>query len=101
MRFMVTVMPVCAAAVVQEVPFHTGTQLVVETVTVKDKSGKPIDRLTANDFHITEDGVPQTIRFFEYHSLPAASEPLAAFTESVAPFSKIPRNRIGPDRPGD
>jgi hypothetical protein len=52
--------------------FQTSTQLVIETVSVKDKSGKSIDNLTAKDFIITEDGAPQIIRFFEYQSNPAA-----------------------------
>jgi len=47
-----------------------GTQLVVETVIVKDKKGNPIDGLTAKDFTITEGGVAQTIRFCEHQELP-------------------------------
>ena len=35
-------------------------QLVVEAVVVKDKDGKTIPGLTAKDFTVTEDGVPQT-----------------------------------------
>src|SRR6202451_2829849 len=49
------------------------TQLVVEEVAVKDKSGKPIEGLTANDFTLTEDGVPQTIGLFEFQRLQAAA----------------------------
>ena len=37
-------------------------QLVVEAVVVKDKQGNPIRGLTAKDFTVTEDGVPQTIK---------------------------------------
>ena len=51
--------------------FSTTANLVVETVSVKDKSGKPIEGLTAQDFTITEDGMPQTIKFFEFQKLQA------------------------------
>ena len=42
--------------------FQTGTQLVIETVVVKDKAGKAVEGLTAKDFTVTEDGVPQARR---------------------------------------
>ena len=35
------------------------SQIVIETVVVKDKKGNPVDGLTAKDFTVTEDGVPQ------------------------------------------
>src|ERR1043166_2658022 len=50
--------------------FSSTTQLVVETVTVNDKNGNPVENLTINDFTITEDGTPQAIRFFEFQKLP-------------------------------
>ena len=40
------------------------SQIVIETVVVKDKKGNTIDGLTAKDFTLTEDGVPQRIAFF-------------------------------------
>src|ERR1700761_6484826 len=54
------------------------TQLVVETVVVKDKKGNPIEGLTAKDFTLTEDGVPQTIRFCEHQELPKTPDALPA-----------------------
>ena len=50
--------------------FRTNTRLIVKTVTVKDKEGKPIEGLTAKDFVVTEDGEPQTIAFVEFQRLP-------------------------------
>src|ERR1700691_2724561 len=62
--------------------FETTAQLVVEDVSVVDKSGKPIEGLTAKDFTITEDGVPQTIKFCEPQKM--------LDTEPPAPVSAIP-----------
>jgi VWFA-related protein len=95
--------------------FTTNTQLVVETVMVKDKSGKPVEGLTAKDFVITEDGKPQTIVFCEYQKLvdpepivptfsqrpeavAAAAVAAAATPEKVA---KTTRTEISPEAPGD
>ncbi len=82
--------------------FKSSTQLVVETVVVKDKSGKFIDGLTAKDFTITEDGAPQTIRFFELQKLPETpGPPIASAPTGVKLFDKIPRTHIAPASPGD
>src|SRR3954447_1455792 len=51
--------------------FRSGTRLIVENVTVKDKSGMPVEGLTAKDFAITEDGEPQPITFVEFQRLPS------------------------------
>src|ERR1700712_5001510 len=85
------------------VTFRTNTQLVVETVIAKDKNGKPIEGLTAKDFVITEDGVPQTIQFLEFQKLDA--EPDTPVTPSSAPVTitapAVTHGQITPETPGD
>lgn len=54
--------------------FKVQSHLVLETVTVKDKKGNSVPGLSASDFRVTEDGVPQTIRQFEYEDLAAPSQ---------------------------
>ena len=89
--------------------FRTGAQLTVETVTVKDKSGRPIEGLTAKDFAITEDGVPQTISFVEFQRVqnpadPAQSAPVPPplpATASSAPRGAEAQYQISPSAPGD
>jgi VWFA-related protein len=82
--------------------FTTGTQLVVETVAVRDKKGHPVDGLTAKDFTITENGAPQTIRFFEQQKLP--SVPIAPITpshpEHIHVYDKLGLVHIKPEIPG-
>src|SRR5579883_3366922 len=85
----------------EPVTFKTTTQLVVETVSVKDKSGKPVEGLTAKDFTITEDGVPQAIKFFEYQKFEEAQDqPVAKPVPAVTPLKKIPFSQISPEPPG-
>ena len=49
----------------QQPPFRSGAELVRVDVTVLDGSGKPVTTLTADDFVIEEDGVPQRIASFQ------------------------------------
>ncbi len=49
--------------------FRSSSQLVVEVVAVTDKNGKPIEGLKAEDFAVTENGIPQTIRLCEFQKL--------------------------------
>jgi VWFA-related protein len=58
----------------QQPTFRSGTRLVVQTVTVKDRDGKPIEGLTARDFIVTEDGEPQEVSFVEYQRLESTPE---------------------------
>lgn len=82
--------------------FTAGAQLVVETVTVTDKQGKPIEGLTAKDFTVTEDGVPQTIKVFEYQKLNEAAAPAPVRApEQVKVYEKLGLSRIAAESPGD
>jgi VWFA-related protein len=80
------------------------TQLVVETVVVKDKKGNPIQGLTAKDFAITEDGSPQTISFCGLQALPetpSAPEPDRSVPENVTIYHKLAKTRITAETPGN
>jgi VWFA-related protein len=78
------------------------TQLVVEAVVVKDKKGNPLMGLTAKDFAVTEDGVPQTIAFFEHQELqetPTAAPETPSEAENVTIYHKLAMTRISPEAP--
>jgi VWFA-related protein len=80
--------------------FQSSTQLVVETVSVKDKNGNAVENLTAKDFTVTEDGAPQTIKFFEFQKL-QGQVPSAAPLSRAEPFAKLPKSHIAPESPGN
>jgi VWFA-related protein len=76
------------------------SQLVVETVVIKDKQGKFIPNLTAKDFTITEDGTPQTIKLFERQSLPVDAEPLPPSLpddERITIYRRLSRTTLAPE----
>ncbi len=85
----------------QDPVFTSNTQLMVETVTVKDKSGNPVIGLTTKDFIVTEDGKPQTIAFVEYQTIPDNAPPAPALPNRIVPYSRLTRARISPERIGD
>src|SRR5205809_975886 len=80
------------------VKFQSTTQLVVEMVGVKDKNGKVIEGLTAKDFTVTENGVPQAIQFCEFQKLQEDQPEPAPQPASVAPLTAT---QIAPESPGD
>ena len=77
--------------------------LVVETVSVKDKQGKPIKGLTAKDFTVTEDGVAQALKFVEHEELPVGAPALPVTPldrEEIKIYKKLTRTQITPETPG-
>lgn len=81
------------------------SNLVVETVTVKDKKGNIIPNLTAKDFTITENGAPQNIRLFEFQKLsdPSAAVPLAPSKpgeEKTKIYDRLSRSQIASESAG-
>ena len=77
------------------------TQLVTEAVTVTDKAGRPVPGLMAKDFTLTEDGVPQHIRFCEHQSLAATSAPLPALAPDQADikiYKTLGREQVAPEQ---
>src|SRR5579863_9392633 len=101
--------PVAAQQVGQNAPlsanqtatFKASSQLVVETVSVTDKKGNPIEGLTAKDFSVTENGVPQSIAVFQYEQLPATPVPQGRLAPAhVQTYDKLARTQIMPEAPG-
>ena len=76
------------------------SQLVIEAVVVKDKQGKFVSGLTAKNFTVTEDGVPQTIKFCEHQNFSGAVEPLPptpADDENIKIYHKLTRTQFAPE----
>jgi VWFA-related protein len=82
---------------------NVNTRVVIETVSVTDKKGSPIEGLTASDFRVTEDGVPQTVSFCEYQKLQPGSVPAPAPTPvadaNITIYDKLTRTQISPEPP--
>jgi len=101
----------------------TTTQLVVETVLVKDKKGNPIKKCTGpvaadaiclkqEDFSVLEDGKPEQIKIFDFEELSeTATLDKDVDIESklekkkdepkVAEVKPLTANQIAPEKPGD
>jgi VWFA-related protein len=81
--------------------FRSGTRLIVQTVSVKDKDGRAIEGLTAKDFVVVEDGVAQDISFVEFQRLAERrsalpSTAVVADTAPAEPASRPPTNAAVP-----
>jgi len=80
---------------------QVGTNLVLRSVTVKDKDGRPIEGLTERDFIVTENGVLQNVDICKFQELDDTPlpllEPRSLLNEDVDPVSLIGQKRISSD----
>ncbi len=74
--------------------FKTSAHIVVIDVVVTGKKHRPLTGLHQQDFQVTEDGHPQTIRYFEEHS---GAQPIQVSVPDLPPnvFTNIPRVKPG------
>jgi VWFA-related protein len=66
---------------------QAGTQLVLVDVTVEDKRGNPIHGLTRNDFRLTDNHQPQTLRNFDEHTAPTVPPNAPSFHLPIGTFT--------------
>jgi VWFA-related protein len=91
------------------IKFEANTQLVVEDIIIKDKSGNAITGLKPSDFTVLEDGKPQEVRFVEFQNLEEMAAPMQlskrAGDEPDVEVKNAPKpvtqNQIAPEKPGD
>ncbi len=87
-------------AATEEPVFRSDTRLVVQQVTVKDKSGKPIEGLTAKDFVVTENGIAQTVSFIEFQKLEEI-QPAPVLADRASAIPRLAHSAISAERPLD
>jgi VWFA-related protein len=91
----------CTLAAQSQQPIvRSGTQIVRVIVLARDRSGKPVPGLKANDFAVAEDGKPQDIAFFDAHSAvtPSAAAPGPSTTPTAPGQSTAFSNVVAVDR---
>jgi VWFA-related protein len=86
----------------QQPPFtvKVSTRLVVQTVSVTDKEGKPVEGLTVDDFVLAEDNLPQTISVFEFQKLDDSAPPRLPSAVDRRPVQPPLEARTTPVPPG-
>jgi VWFA-related protein len=96
-----------ASATASDAPtIHVDAQLVLlDAVVENKKSGQPVDTLSAKDFQLAEDGVPQTITYCSRDQLPLSVVLLFDMTETVhaalEPLARAAMATLGHLKPED
>lgn len=96
-----------ASATASDAPtIHVDAQLVLlDAVVENKKSGQPVDALSAKDFQLAEDGVPQTITYCSRDQLPLSVVLLFDMTETVhaalEPLARAAMATLGHLKPED
>jgi VWFA-related protein len=88
-----------ASVAAQQPTFRSGSRLTIVDITVTGKDGKPIEGLTASDFTLTEDGVPQAISLVAFQRVDSAADAPAADAPPVpepAAAPPPPRSTVAP-----
>lgn len=81
--------------------FTSNSNLVIVDITAKDKSGKPVEGLRAEDFTVLEDNKPQKISVFEYQHITAEPEPPEPVTlDDQFKLPEAPKTEITAATPG-
>lgn len=88
-----------AAAAQQPVTFQVESRLVIVNVGVRDKGGKPVEGLKADDFTVLENGKAQKISVFEFQKITNDEKP-PALTPVEMPKAAARVAAITPSKPG-
>jgi VWFA-related protein len=93
---------------IQRPTFRSSTHLIVRSVRVLDRQGRPIRGLTARDFIVTEDGRRQELAFLEFEELdttplaPLASrDPPSTRDRPVSTIAPVARETVSVAPAGD
>ncbi len=99
--FLLALASLAAPAQEPAVRFTTTTRLVIVNVEVRDRSGRPLESLTKDDFEVFEDGVPQKISVFEFQRLDSRPQPAPLARADRKPTSAASATDITPSQPGE